>query len=158
MFFILVCRQSQRHFPGLLISWIKKSNFIYWVQDLWPESLEATNYLKNRFLLETVSGVVNFIYARSSLILCQSEALCELVSSRSPLSKVAYLPNFFEQSERIMPSSIKLDCDKFNIVFAGNIGKAQGLELVLQGVKNLIESSPHIKFHFVGDGSENKNY
>lgn len=40
----------------------------------------------------------------------------------------------------------------FNIVFTGNIGKAQGLDLVIEAAKQLKDTP--IKWQLVGDGRE----
>ncbi|MEL1299403.1 hypothetical protein AAC604_11845, partial [Neisseria gonorrhoeae] len=48
--------------PALVIGWLKRSPVIIWVQDLWPESLEATGYVKNRSLLAKIGWLVGLVY------------------------------------------------------------------------------------------------
>jgi hypothetical protein len=55
--------------PALFLGWLKKARVIIWVQDLWPESLEATGHIQSRLLLGGVTKVVRVIYRRADLLL-----------------------------------------------------------------------------------------
>ena len=59
---------------GVFLKKIKKAKLVIWVQDLWPESLEYTGYIKNKFLLNLIKKIVKYIYDQSDLILVQSES------------------------------------------------------------------------------------
>jgi len=47
--------------PAIWLSWLKRAPFALWVQDLWPESLSATGFVKNRLALGLVARIVRFI-------------------------------------------------------------------------------------------------
>ena len=53
--------------PAIFLKWLKGARLVLWVQDLWPESLEATGYVTNRRFLNLVGGVVRWIYGRANL-------------------------------------------------------------------------------------------
>jgi hypothetical protein len=60
--------------PVICYSKLKKIPLVLWVQDLWPESLRDTNYIKSSLILDFVKFLVRIIYVNSSLILVQSAA------------------------------------------------------------------------------------
>ncbi|MEY3882716.1 MAG: hypothetical protein RIQ94_3512 [Pseudomonadota bacterium] len=60
--------------PAIFLGWLKGCPVVLWVQDLWPESLSATGYVQNRWVLKLVEQVVRFIYRHVDLLLVQSRA------------------------------------------------------------------------------------
>ena len=60
--------------PAIFLAWIKRRKLIVWVQDLWPESLSATGYVRNASVLRSVEWVVRWIYRHTDLLLVQSRA------------------------------------------------------------------------------------
>ena len=58
--------------PALFLGRIKRCPVLLWVQDLWPESLVATGYVRSPRVLLAVERVVRFIYRRTDLLLVQS--------------------------------------------------------------------------------------
>ena len=59
--------------PAIYFSYLVRKPLILWVQDLWPESLIDTGYVKNRYLLSIIRSFVKINYYFSSLILVQSD-------------------------------------------------------------------------------------
>ena len=47
--------------PAILLKWLKNAQLAVWVQDLWPESLAATGFVRNRYLLKAVGWMVKAI-------------------------------------------------------------------------------------------------
>ena len=60
--------------PAIYYSKIKKIPSIIWVQDLWPEVLEDTGYVKNKFVLKLLDKIVKYIYNETDIIIAQSES------------------------------------------------------------------------------------
>lgn len=140
--------------PGIWLKWMKRAPLVLWVQDLWPESLETTGYVRNRFVLAAVGRLTRWIYRRSDLLLGQSRAFVSELAAAAERTPVEYYPNpgegassSVEQGERAptLPAG-------FTAVFAGNLGVAQSLETIVAAAHSLRERSD-IKFVFVGDGS-----
>jgi glycosyltransferase involved in cell wall biosynthesis len=139
--------------PAIVIARIKRIPLVTWVQDLWPESLEVTGFVKSRSLLAMVEKVVRWIYRQNDLLMVQSRGFLASVSERAAGVPVEYFPNpgdaaFLEQS-----SSTALTLPPgFNVLFAGNLGIAQGLDSVIAAAE-LLRDQPDVRFVLVGSGS-----
>lgn len=129
----------------------KNAKIIIWVQDLWPESLLATGYVRNSFLLKVIEKVVNFIYQNSDVILTQSESLKKIIYLRSKNKNIFYLPNL-SQDFFLKKKQNKQKNNVLKVLYAGNFGKIQSLELFLDTIYKL-KNKKEIKFQFVGSGS-----
>lgn len=142
--------------PALLLGWLKKSPVILWVQDLWPESLSATGYVKNGFVLDQVKKAVQFTYRHVDLLLVQSRAFEGPVSALSSETPILYFPNSVDDSFSAPASDLPVKIpglgEGFSILFAGNIGSAQGVEVIVDAA-SLLSDYPDIRFVIVGDGS-----
>jgi colanic acid biosynthesis glycosyl transferase WcaI len=142
--------------PARIISWIKKAPIVFWVQDLWPESLSATGAVKSQSILNIVAYLVRWIYRGCARVLVQSEAFFDPVAQMGvPQDRIAYFPNSAEALYTPLPAQMPWDGpalpDGFRIMFAGNIGAAQSFETLLSAAEIL---RPHlqIKWIIVGDG------
>lgn len=144
--------------PAVFLARLKRAPLVIWVQDLWPESLPATGFVRNRWALTVVEAVVRHIYRHADSILIQSEAFREPVARLAgDPRKIRYYPNTAEAvvdgSARIGDSGLVSEMRRgFSVVFAGNIGAAQSMETVLTAAERL---GPHsdIRFFVVGSGS-----
>tara|TARA_B100000780_G_scaffold275479_1_gene242129 strand:- start:1719 stop:2948 length:1230 start_codon:yes stop_codon:yes gene_type:complete len=142
--------------PAIFLGWIKRTPVVLWVQDLWPESLHATGYIKNKLALKLVAYIVRFIYRHVDLLLVQSEAFIDLVEPLASNTPVKYYPNSVDESfsERAVVSNPKVTglTNGFSVMFAGNIGSAQAVEVIIEAATLLKEYSD-IHFVVLGDGS-----
>lgn len=140
--------------PAILLRRTCRAALVTWVQDLWPESLEVTGFVKNRHALALVEKLVRWIYRRNDLLLTQSEAFIPTVKVLSGPTEVVYHPNPGEAAVGKPDESAPALTlgNGFNVVFAGNLGTVQALETVLDAAEQLRrDSSTHITL--VGDGS-----
>lgn len=148
--------------PAIFLAWLKRAPLVVWVQDLWPESLTATGFIHNRFMLRVVEIAVRYIYRHSDLILIQSEAFRSPVSKMTKdARKIRYFPNsadafFFQhhmEGKESAPSDLVSSIrGNFSIVFTGNVGTAQSLETII-GAADRLRDHPEICFFVVGGGS-----
>lgn len=142
--------------PAIFLGWLKKCGVIVWVQDLWPESLSATGYVRSARALGVVEKLVRFIYRHTDLLLVQSEAFIAKVAILAPGKRVEYFPNsvdasFAAPTDVVLPTIPGLE-DGFPIVFAGNIGAGQAVEVMLEAA-TLLREHAEIRFIVVGQGS-----
>lgn len=146
--------------PAILLKWVKRAPLAVWVQDLWPESLSATGFVKNRAILRAVEMCVRFIYRHTDLILTQSEEFVHSVSRYAPGRPIEVHYNSVAPSLISAPVNDASECPvpelthgTFNVVFAGNLGKAQGLDVVLDAAAQL-RGDASIRFFLIGSGSD----
>lgn len=142
--------------PALLLGLIKKTPVVLWVQDLWPESLSATGYVPNRLVLNLVARVVKFIYRHTDLILVQSRAFITPVKALATDTPIEYHPNSVNSSFAQSPgdNTPQVDGleDGFSIMFAGNIGQAQAVDVIVEAAY-LLRDYNDIRFVVLGEGS-----
>tara|TARA_B100000035_G_scaffold70904_1_gene58266 strand:- start:6445 stop:7662 length:1218 start_codon:yes stop_codon:yes gene_type:complete len=139
--------------PAIFIS-RKKIPIVFWVLDLWPDSLIDLG-IKNKFVIGFVEKVVKYIYSKCTVILGQSETFVRKIKKISPTSDVIFFPSWSEKLNNKIndktKSLVRFDKNSFNIVFAGNIGQAQDFQSVLKAARELKEFND-IKWTFLGDG------
>jgi len=143
--------------PASFLGWVKNVPVVLWVQDLWPQSAEATGYLKSNFLLKLLEKFVKFSYSHTDLILVQSKAFISHTSKLAPNIPVLYFPNsvekdFYEPKEIIVPNINSLTTG-FSVLFAGNIGEAQSMGTIISAAEELL-SYEEIKIVIIGSGSK----
>lgn len=141
--------------PAIFLGWLKGCPVVLWVQDLWPESLSATGHVRNRLILKLVEQVVRFIYRHSDLLLVQSKAFIAPVRALAPGARIEYFPNsvddtFAVQAQGELPVVDGLE--GFSVMFAGNIGAAQAVEVIVEAA-HLLKEQTDIHFVVLGDGS-----
>jgi len=142
--------------PGLIMKAVKKAPLIFWVQDLWPESLSATGAVKSKWILNRIASLVSFIYKGCDRILVQSRAFVDCIRALGADStRILYYPNSAEALYRpvqkdAVPVSRRLP-EGFRIMFAGNIGAAQSFETILGAAEKLRDHS-EIHWLILGDG------
>ena len=145
--------------PAIWLKWRLRSHLAVWIQDLWPESLAATGFVRNRILLRITGALVAWIYSRADTLLVQSRGFVASVSRRASLDKIVYFPNAYcdlgpaTARGKLPPMLEDLleshDC----LVFAGNIGRAQAMGTLVEAAASLSDL-PRFKLVVVGSGSE----
>ena len=147
-----------------ITAWLLKRNknakLIFNVSDLWPESAEKLGIVTNRVLLWAAYKLEAFLYKRSDLITGQTQGIVKSIVSRFPDKKVFWLPNGVDPGY-YSGSSVSSDWrarngfapDDFILLYAGIIGHAQGLEVILKAAEKL-KHEPKIKFVLLGEGPE----
>ncbi|WP_374088825.1 glycosyltransferase family 4 protein [Methylomicrobium lacus] len=145
--------------PALVLKWLKRAHLAIWIQDLWPESVSATGFIRNPLLLKLIGWMVKGIYAGSDTLLVQSRAFIKAVAHYAREDKIVYYPNSFEDKNAtpgdaaLVPQSLIDTLDAhFSLVFAGNLGTAQALD-TLAGAAERLRHLPDVKLIVVGSGS-----
>lgn len=137
---------------------VRRAPILFWVQDLWPESLIAAGAIRSPWLLRPIDALVRRLYQASALVLIQSRSFRSHVESRGvPSDRVRYFPNTAESLYvPLQPSDAHAALAQvpkgFRVMFAGNIGLVQDLPTVLAAAE-LTRYHPGIHWVIVGDGS-----
>jgi len=143
--------------PAMLMRKLKKAPILFWVQDLWPESLSATGAVTSQSVLAAVGRMVKMIYNSCDLILVQSRGFVEpAVRAGAEREKIEYFPNWAEALYRPVHLDVdahersEVPAEGFVAMFAGNLGAAQSLDTILDAAELLKEYPIH--WIFLGDG------
>ena len=142
--------------PAAFARWRFQAPILFWVLDLWPDSLAATGAVRSPLVLGEVSRLVRWVYRRCARVLVQSRAFIpEVVRHGVPRERVLYFPNWVEPEYRGLDARLS---DKvpplpagFKVMFAGNIGIAQDFPAVLAAAERLKERTD-VHWLIVGDG------
>jgi glycosyltransferase involved in cell wall biosynthesis len=145
-----------------VISMVRGVPFVVDVNDLWPESLAATGMVRNERLLALVGRMCLWVYRRAARVVVGTPGIRDRLIERGvPAEKIEVIYNWSdEQALRLPVQTLSADvgmADRFNVVFAGNMGKAQALDAVLRAAKRVESVDPRIQFVFVGGGVELDN-
>lgn len=146
--------------PAIWLSRTRRVPIILWIQDLWPESLEATGFIKNRLILSVIRLLVLFIYRNCNLLLVQSKAFIKpLIELGVNTSKIIYYPNSadvswvnIQHSSVIVESYVSSMKKQFSVVFTGNVGKVQSIDTIIEAAELCAEDN-EIVFYVIGNGS-----
>ncbi|MCF0248183.1 MAG: glycosyltransferase family 4 protein [Synergistes sp.] len=131
--------------------------FIY-VTDLWPENVKYAGGINNRYILNAIGLSVDYIYKNCSRIFVSSRSFIKAISARGvPEDKPEFWPYYAEEfytprdRRNVNVEEIPID-GTFNIIFAGNIGAAQGLGILPRTASELRRRGVNVRFNIVGDG------
>lgn len=135
--------------PGIWFAKRRKKTSILYVQDLWPENVQATLNAKDNVLTRYLGRLTKHIFTRVDSILTTSESFVENIVARGiDPAKVQYWPQYAEDFYQVHPKQDYTGC---RIMFTGNIGQAQGLDLLVEVAKQ-IPKEVDVTFVLVGDG------
>jgi colanic acid biosynthesis glycosyl transferase WcaI len=143
--------------PALVLKLFKSLPLMFWMQDLWPESLTATGAVRSEKILKLVELMVRVIYKGCDRILIQSQAFLNPIKRLGgDPRRVLYFPNSAEKLYK--PLTVKEDAsekalipDGFCVTFAGNIGAAQDFKTILAAAE-YFKNYKDIKLVVLGDG------
>lgn len=141
---------------AIWIAKVKRAQVVTWVQDLWPESLEATGFVRSRVALRAVASVVRWIYRHNDLLLVQSRSFITTTQAMSGKTPVEYHPNpaelTFARPTCLHERPALVLAEGFNVVFAGNLGTVQALDTLLNAAERL-RAHRDIRLVLIGSGS-----
>ncbi len=157
---VIIC-ESPPLFLGItavLISRIKRTPLVFNVSDLWPKSAEELGLIKNKFIIRITTLLEEWIYKKSTAICGQTQGIVEDIQSRFPEKPIYWFPNgvdaeLIERDFSLTPSLRKeygINGQTLVIGYAGIIGHAQGLEIIISAAKVL--SNQDVLFLLAGSG------
>jgi glycosyltransferase involved in cell wall biosynthesis len=156
--FIFEVSPMTQALPGVWYARKRKIPCYLYVQDLWPENVEIITGIKNKHVIGAIGKMVDYIYSGCTKIFATSNSFVKAINERGvPIDKIEYWPqyaeDFYMPLDNVNIPEIPND-DAFNIIFAGNIGNAQGLDILpkVAFLLNEKELERKIRFNIVGDG------
>ena len=140
---------------------IRGSRFIYHCMDIHPEIGEISGDFKHPLIFGLLRRLDVGTCRRSTAIVVLSEDMKESLVARDPAvaSRVVVLNNFelpeFSSLEQLTSDQFpgRAAGESIRVVFAGNVGRFQGLETVVEALTTADDRSPEIEMIFMGDGA-----
>lgn len=143
---------------GAMMARIKRTPFVFEVQDIWPESLFSSGMVLEGRLTKAVERVCQHLYRRAAAVVVPSDGMKQrLVDKGVPAAKVEVIYNWAdEEVYRPLPRDPSLGVDhgldgKFNVIFAGNVGIFQALDALVDAA-DILRDREDIQFVVLGDG------
>jgi colanic acid biosynthesis glycosyl transferase WcaI len=142
-----------------IIAALRGARYIYNVQEIYPDIAVNLGALRNRAAIRTMEALERFVYRKSAAVTVIAPRMRErLVAKGVRPEKVHVLPNFVDL-RRLTPvprhnefsRQQQLD-DCFSVTYAGNMGPAQGLDIVIEAARLLSMSDGRIRFLLIGEG------
>ncbi len=143
--------------PAIIVKKLQHIPLLFWVLDLWPESLQAAGGVNNIRILKLFEKLTKWIYKNSDKILISSRGFEQSILDKGDFKdKIVYFPNWVD---REMASDKQISLPQlpqgFIVMFAGNIGEAQDFEHIMDAAIRL-RSHKDIHFVIVGNGRKFK--
>ena len=146
-----------------IVRLFRKKPVVYNAQDLFPETLSGTGLANQGGLLWKIGMWVSNVTFRNSdkIIAISQDIKRSMVARGVPAEKIEVVYNWVDEKsvqpvakeDNLLFEEFGLSREKFTIVYAGNLGNAQNISIILDGAKEL----PEVQFVVFGTGGlENK--
>jgi glycosyltransferase involved in cell wall biosynthesis len=145
--------------PAVLIRKLYKKPVTFWALDIWPDSVYAYGFKKTKFLSYFLDKFVKFMYRNVDNIALSSKGF---ESKLKPYARSNLTFNYFPQwaddlNMSLDPADLSAN-DKIQFTFAGNVGKLQNLENIINAFCLLSnEYQKKSQLNIIGDGSNLNN-
>ena len=141
--------------PAVVIRKLYKKPLMFWVQDVWPDSVYAYGFKKTKVLSRLLNLFVKFMFNNVTSIAITGKGF---ENKLRPYVKknldFNYVPNWAIQLNNNIEEISLSDEGKVNFTFAGNIGKVQNLENIIKAFNMLSnEYQGKAQLNIIGDGS-----
>ena len=163
-YILVVTNPPTLTFVALLVSFVKDCQFITLVHDVYPDVLVTTGLLQSHSPVVKIWNIFNqTIYKNSTAIITLGRDMSKIIRKKlaeGDANKVYCIPNWAETD--IVKANNKnhntllkeLDiCQKFVILYAGNMGRTHGVEDLARAAERLREYKD-IHFVFLGFGKK----
>ena len=141
----------------------KSVPLIFSLQDVFPDSLVNAGMTKKGSLIWKIGRKIeDYTYRNADQIIVISEDIKRNIMKKGvPESKIQIIYNWIDTDivkpvlpeQNTLMQELKLEPNDFHVVYAGNLGKAQGIGVILEAAEILKEHSD-IKFVLFGNGAE----
>jgi colanic acid biosynthesis glycosyl transferase WcaI len=142
-----------------IIAALRGAQFIYNVQEIYPDIAVNLGALKNRRAIRALETLERFVYRKAAAVTVIAGRMKDrLVAKGVPAEKVAVIPNFVDLGRLTpMPRDNAFAgrhgiLDTFTVTYAGNMGPAQGLDIAIEAARLLTMSDGDIRFLLIGEG------
>lgn len=147
---------------ALALKRLKKWPYVFEVRDLWPEFPIQIGAIKNKTVQKMLRKFEKRIYDRSNHVVALSPGMKDgVIAAGTPEEKVTMVPNMSKPEEffphdpnMAVANEFGIDMSKFNIIHFGSMGRANGLQYIIEAAKVAKERGmSDVEFIFMGDGA-----
>lgn len=146
-------------FAALAYRRLKRAPFIFNVSDIWPESAVELGALRNRLAIRTAEAFEMHLYRKAARVSVVTPGMVDRLAARGvPRDKLFLLTNgvdtsLFHQTPPDAELARKLGMDGRTVfLYAGTLGLAQGLDVVLEAAK--LTTNSKVLYVLAGEGAE----
>lgn len=155
VYFVFAVSPIFKVIPAIVLKFFTGCPVVVWYQDLWPDSFFAVTKTNQKGLSAIIlKAITQWVYKHTDCMCIQSEAFRSELINAGYDKPIYYVPNWASPAEKVNSEPEWLNLipkDKKTLTFAGNIGQAQSIDMVLEAMKKL--NDPNLQFIIVGDGS-----
>ncbi|MEG0740664.1 MAG: glycosyltransferase family 4 protein [Clostridia bacterium] len=138
--------------PAAFLRCFSHKPLMIYVLDIWPACLAAMNVGENTAFYAFMKRVSHWVYGKADRLIYSSKRFQQYLLDVHGIavSDAQYMPQFADALfDRALAAHIP--SKRLQLVFAGNIGKVQAVEVLLEAAALLLDEPIH--WHIVGDGS-----
>ena len=142
--------------PAVFIRKLYKKPTMFWVQDVWPDSVYAYGFKKTKILSTVLDIFVRFMYKNIDSIAVSGKGFeSKLTPYIEKDLTFHYLPNWADDlDDNLASKNLGKSKEATHFTFAGNIGKVQNLENIINAFCLLSsEFREKSQLNIIGDGS-----
>lgn len=133
--------------------WFRRLPFVLDVQDLWPETIAATGMLGAAHLTGLLGALCSLVYSRADAIIVQSDGMRRALIDRGvPEPKLTTILNWADVGPFRPEPHRRRQGAPLTLVYGGNLGRAQGLETIVDAAAILERQRRDIRIILYGDG------
>ena len=137
-------------FVGIFASKLMNIKSSQWIQDIWPEAIQTTKGLKNKYIINTINFFQEKMWKYSDMIFSESYSLTKYLKIKFPDKQIKTLYNPVREVEIANYKENVNKEDKLTFSYTGNIGGAQNLKKILEAFSDL--KFEKCELHMCGDG------
>jgi len=146
---------------GWFISRLKGAPFVYGVHDLWPDLAVVSGMVGDSMFARMIDALERFVLKRADLILAISQGFRErIVAKGVQRERVQVIPHWADgelyrpvAANGVLRKDLKW-VGRFVLLYAGNVGRPQGLDHLIEAAGLLQTTMPSLLVVLVGDGVE----
>lgn len=141
--------------PALALRALHGTRIVADVQDLWPESVADSGMLRSRIAERFLLRASDASYRAADRIVVLSPGYRDVLVRRGiDPGRIDVVYNWRDESVPLPARIAATRSDEFVLAYAGNMGRLQALDVVLEAAKLLSVLAPQVRIVLAGDGVE----
>lgn len=134
------------------------ADFYYHMMDIYPEIALVSGMKKEGWLTRWLARIDARTCRQARKVIVLSEDMRDAIAARGldvgnvMIQNNFRLESFQEQAPPPLPEALQKPEGAFRLLFAGNLGRFQGLEQVLDAMHAVHQDLPHLRLDFLGEG------